>query len=261
LRLAGYLFNAAPKDGTLLGTFSRSIPTMPLFQSEANFDGARFTWIGSIATDTSLCITGPKSAVRSWSDMLNRPVVMGGQSTGSDSDIYSKLYRNVFGAKIRLVPGYPGTNEINLAMERGEVDGNCGLSWSTIAATHPEWVSSRSVNFLAQAGLRKEAALQDVPLVLDLTDDPEKKQILNLHIAPQGMGRPFAAPPGIPADRKAALMRAFDATMRDPEFLAAMANVKMPVSPMTGAEMETLLKQLLATPRDIVAKAAQAIMQ
>src|SRR5436190_9057442 len=131
LRVVNYLYSAAPKDGTVVGTFSRSLPTLPLFTPNSNFDGTKLTWLGSIANDTSVCVTGQKSGIKTWQDMLTKPVIMGGQSTGADSDIYARLYRNVFGAKIKLVSGYPGTNEITLAMDRGEVDGICGLSWGT----------------------------------------------------------------------------------------------------------------------------------
>jgi tripartite-type tricarboxylate transporter receptor subunit TctC len=259
LRVTNFLYSAAPKDGTAIGTFSRSLPTLPLFVPTSNFDGRKFTWLGSIASDTSLCLTGGKTAIKTWQDMLTKPVVMGGQSIGSDSDIYARLYRNVFGAQIKLVSGYPGTTDITLAMDRGEVDGICGLSWGTIKVAHATRIKEHSINLLLQAGLKKDPELPDVPLVSDLTDDLEKKQMLYLHVAPQGMGRPFAAPPDIPADRKAALINAFDATMKDPEFLAAAAKEGLDVSPMTGSEIDELLKQLYAMPPDIIAKAAKAI--
>ena len=227
LRASNYLYTAAPKDGSVIGTFSRSIPTMPLVTPTAvSFDGRKFGWIGSMSSDTSMCLTGSKSPVKTFHDMLTMPVVMGGQFAAADSDIYAHLYKNVFGAKIKLVSGYPGTNEITLAMERGEVDGICGLSWGTIKVAHPEWLKDKSVNFLVQAALKKDPELPDVPLALDLIDDPEKKQILYLHFAPQAMGRPFAAPPGIPDDRKAALIKAFDETMKDPALLAEAAKRK-----------------------------------
>jgi tripartite-type tricarboxylate transporter receptor subunit TctC len=259
LRLATYLYSAAPKDGSVIGTFSRSIPTLPLLAPPAAFDGTKFTWIGSMSSDTSLCLTGPRSPVKTWRDMLTKPSVMGGQSPGTDADIYARLYKNVLGAQIKLVSGYPGTNDITLAMERGEVDGICGLSWGTIKIAHPEWVRNRSVNFLLQAGLNKDPELPDVPLALDVIEDPEKRQVLFLHFAPQAMGRPFAAPPNIPAERKVTLLQAFDEMMRDPELLAEAAREQMDVNLMTGGEIDELLKQLYATPADIVAIAAKAI--
>lgn len=263
LRASNYLYTAAPKDGSIIGTFSRSIPTMPLVTPTAvSFDGRKFSWIGSMSSDTSMCLTGAKSKVKTFQDMLTMPVVMGGQYAGADSDIYAHLYKNVFGAKIKLVSGYPGTNEIVLAMERGEVDGICGLSWGTIKVAHPEWLEQKTVNLLVQAALKKNPELPDVPLALDLINDPEKKQILSLHFAPQAMGRPFAAPPGIPEDRREALIKAFDETVRDPDLLAEAAKEKMEITaPMTGHEIDELLGQLYAIPPDVVAKAAKAISE
>jgi tripartite-type tricarboxylate transporter receptor subunit TctC len=259
LRASNYLYNAALKDGTVIGTFSRSIPTMPLITNTVNFDGREFSWIGSMSNDTSMCLTGSKSAVKTWQDMLTMPVVMGGQYAAADSDIYAHLYNNVFGAKIKLVSGYPGTNDITLAMLRGEVDGICGLSWGTIKVAHPEWIKEKSVNLLLQAALEKAPDLPDVPLALDLINDPEKKQILFLHFAPQAMARPFAAPPGIPQDRKQALIKAFDETMKDPDLIAEADKEKMDLAPMTGSAIDDLLRQLYAIPKDVTAKAAKAI--
>jgi tripartite-type tricarboxylate transporter receptor subunit TctC len=259
LRVTNYLYSAAPKDGTVIGTFSRSIPTMPLLTPPGTFDARRFTWLGSMSGDTSLCLSGGKSVVKSWKDMLSNPVIMGGQAVGADSDIYARLYKNVFGAQIKIVSGYPGTTEITLAMERGEVDGICGLSWGTIKVSHPQWRQNKSVNFLLQAGLKTNPELSDVPFAMDLVDEAVKKQILYVHFAPQAMGRPFAAPPDIPPTRKAALIRAFDAAMKDPELAAEAAKAGMDIDPMSGSEIDALLAQIYATPADVVAKAAQAV--
>ena len=261
LRASNYLYNAAPKDGSVIGTFSRSIPTMPLVTPGLTFDGRKFSWIGSMSGDTSMCLTGSKSPVKTWHDMQTMPVVMGGQFAAADSDIYARLYNNVLGTKIKLVSGYPGTNDITLAMERGEVDGICGLSWGTIKVAHAEWIKNKSVNLLLQAALKKDPDLPDVPLALDVINDPEKKQILYLHFAPQAIGRPFAAPPGIPADRKAALIKAFDETMKDPDLLAEAAREKMDIGPMSGHDIDVLLGQLYAIPPDVVTKAAKAIAE
>jgi len=262
LRAANYLFSAAPKDGSIFGTFSRSIPTMPLVTpQDAHFDGRKFSWIGSMSSDTSLCLTGSKSKVKTFHDMLTMPVVMGGQFAAADSDIYAHLYKNIFGAKIKLVSGYPGTNDITLAMERGEVDGICGLSWGTLKVEHADWIKNKSVNLLVQAALKKEPDLPDVPLALDLINDPQKKQILYINFAPQQIGRPFAAPPGIPADREAALRKAFDDTLKDPGLLAEAAKEKIDLAPMTGAEVDALLGKLYAIPPDVIAKASKAIAE
>jgi tripartite-type tricarboxylate transporter receptor subunit TctC len=228
---------------------------------DAHFDGRKFSWIGSMSSDTSLCLTGAKSKVKTFHDMLTMPVVMGGQFAAADSDIYAHLYKNIFGAKIKLVSGYPGTNDITLAMERGEVDGICGLSWGTLKVAHPDWIKNKSVNLLVQAALKKDPELPNVPLALDLIDDPQKKQVLYITFAPQQIGRPFAAPPGIPADRHAALSKAFDDTMKDPALLAEAAKEKMDIAPMTGGEVGELLDKLYTIPPDVIAKASKAIAE
>jgi tripartite-type tricarboxylate transporter receptor subunit TctC len=261
LRVTKFLYSVAPKDGTTLGTFSRSIPTLPLLTPPGDFDGRKFTWIGSMSGDTSLCLTGGSSAVKTWQDMLNKPSVMGGQSAGADSDIYARLYKNVLGAKIKLVSGYPGTTEITLAMMRGDVDGICGLSWGTVKVSHPEWYKEHTVNFLLQAGLRKNTELDDVPFTTDLAKEEDGKQMLNLYFAPQAMGRPFAAPPDIPADRRAALIKAFDSAMKDPDLLEEARRERMDIDPMTGREIDELLARLYAIPTDIVVKAAEALAE
>jgi tripartite-type tricarboxylate transporter receptor subunit TctC len=234
---------------------------MPLLAPPGTFDARKFTWLGSMSGDTSLCLTGGKSAVKTWQDMLTKPLIMGGQAVGTDSDIYARLYKNVLGAKMRIVSGYPGTAEIRLAMERGEVDGICGLSWGTVKVSNPEWRKNKTVNFLLQAGLRMNPDLPDVPFAMDLVKEPEKKQIFYLHFAPQAMGRPFAAPPDIPADRKAALLTAFDRTMKDPELLAEAAKSGMDIDPISGAQIHQLLTQIYSTPPDVVAKAAKAVAE
>ena len=169
LRAANFIYTAAPKDGTAFGTFSRTTGINPLLESGATFDGTKFTWLGSVTDDTSLCITWHTSPVKTWKDFIEKPVTLGGQGPSSEPDIFARLYKNVFGAPIKLVAGYPGTNEIMLAMERGEVDGLCGLSWSTIKGRHAAWLKDKKINLLVQAAFKKEPEIGDVPLVMEQT--------------------------------------------------------------------------------------------
>jgi tripartite-type tricarboxylate transporter receptor subunit TctC len=258
LRAASFLYSAAPKDGTAIGTFARTTGINPLLESGANFDGTKFAWIGSVTDDTSVCITWHTSAVKTWKDFLEKPITLGGQGPSSEPDIFANLYKNVFGAKVKLVAGYPGTNEITLAMERGEVEGLCGLSWSTIKTRHAQWMKDKKINIIVQAAFKKEPEMGDVPLIVDLTKDQEKLQILKIFLAAQEMARPFAAPPGIPEDRKAALIAAFDATMKDPEFLAEAKKLDLDVNPVSGNAIDKLLAELYATPKDVLVKAGHA---
>jgi tripartite-type tricarboxylate transporter receptor subunit TctC len=259
LKAANFIYTAAPKDGTAFGTFARTTGINPLLESGATFDGTKFTWLGSVTDDVSTCVTWHTSPVKTWKDFLTKPVTFGGQAASSEPDIFARLYKNVFGAQIKLVAGYPGTNEISLAMERGEVDGLCGLSWSTIKTRHAVWLRDKKINILVQSSFKKVPELGNVPLVMDETKDPEKLQILKLILAAQEMARPFAGPPGIPADRKAALIAAFDKTMKDPEYLAEAVKMRIDVNPVSAAELDKLLAELYATPKDVVKKASEAI--
>jgi tripartite-type tricarboxylate transporter receptor subunit TctC len=259
LRAAQYIYSVAPKDGTTFGTFGRTIATTPLLTpATAQFDGTKFTWLGSVTNEVSTCVTWHTSPVKTWSDILAKEVAMGGEGPGADPDVYALLYKNVFGAKMKLVAGYHGTNDVTLAMERGEVDGLCGLSWSTLKARHLQWMNEKKLNIIIQAALRKQPELADVPLASDLTQDREKLQILKLFLASQETARPFAAPPDLPADRKAALIRAFDATMKDPEFLAEAQKLNMDINPLNAKGVDDIVAELYATPKAVLEKAAHA---
>ena len=258
LRAANYLFSVAPKDVSVLGTFSRSMGIAPLL-GQAEFDSRKFSWLGSMTDDDTTCVTWNSSPIKTWDDFLNKPSKLGGLGADADPDIWALLYKNVFGAKVQLVSGYPGTNDVALAMERGEVDGLCGLSWSTIKTRHAEWLTSHAATIIVQAALKKEPQIAAVPLATDLATKPEQLQIIRLLLASQAMARPFVAPPDIPADRKLALITAFDATMRDADFLAEAQKLNFEIHPVSAATIDSLLAEVYATPKDVLARAAKAI--
>jgi tripartite-type tricarboxylate transporter receptor subunit TctC len=259
LRAANFLYSVAPKDGTTIGTFARANGILPLLDSSMKFDATKFAWLGSVTDDVSTCVSWHTSPIKTWQDFVSKPVTLGGEGPASENDIFALLYRSVFGINMKLVSGYPGTAEITLAMERGEVDGLCGLSLSTLKARHAQWIKDKKVNILSQATFHKSPDLPNVPMVLEVTKDPEKLQILKIFIAAQEMARPFVAPPDVPADRRAALTAAFAATMSDADFLADAKKASMDVSPISGAELARLLDEIYATPKDVLAKAAAAI--
>jgi tripartite-type tricarboxylate transporter receptor subunit TctC len=259
VKAANYIYGVATKDGAAIGTFGRTIPVAPLLAAAGvAFDATKFTWLGSISKDTSLCVTSAKSQIKTWDDFLAKPSTLGGEGAGADPDVFAHLYKNVFGAKSKLVTGYPGTNDIALAMERQEIDGFCGLSWSTLRSIHPDWLNNKSVNIIVQAGLRKAPGLPDVPLASDLAKTQEQLQIVKLVLVSQEMARPFAAPPGLPADRRAALIGAFDQTMQDRAFLAEAKKQGLDVDPVSAAAIDALLAEVYATPKSVADKAAKA---
>jgi tripartite-type tricarboxylate transporter receptor subunit TctC len=260
LRSANYLYNAAAKDGSVIGTFARGMAMEPLIgASHTSFDSRKFTWLGSGTNEVSTCVTWHASPVKTWADALDKPFTVGGEGSGSDPDIFSTIMRNVFGLKLRLVSGYPGTAEITLAIERGEVDGRCGWSYASLKQQHPEWIADKQVNLLVQLALGKSPELPDVPLITDFATNDRQRQILRLVFARQAMARPFLAPPGIPADRKEALRKAFDDTMADPAFLDEAKQRGLEVNPVTGAQIDKLIGDLYQTPPDIVAEVRSTI--
>ncbi len=175
--------------------------------------------------------------------------------------MFATMIRSIFGVKIRLVSGYPGGNEINLAMERGEVDGRCGWSWSSIKITKPDWLKKKQINLLLQMALHKNSELADVPLIMDVARDERERQILKLVLSRQEMGWPFTAPPDLPRERADALRAAFDATMKDPDYLAEAKQRRLDVNPMSGAAIDQLIAELYTTPPDVVAATKAAISE
>jgi tripartite-type tricarboxylate transporter receptor subunit TctC len=165
----------------------------------------------------------------------------------------------VFGAKIRLASGFPGTSDITLAMQRGEVEGLCGFSWSTVKSHYGSWLRDKKINVLIQAGTKRRPDLSDVPLAIEFAKTAEQRQILDFVLATQITARPFTAPPGIPAERKAILRAAFDETMTDPAFLAGAEKLQLEVDPVRGAEVDAVVASLYATPKDVVAKVVHAL--
>jgi tripartite-type tricarboxylate transporter receptor subunit TctC len=252
LTLANFLYNVAPKDGTAFGTFSRGLVTEPLLGTGARFDTAKFFWLGSVAAETSLCAAWSTSPVKSWDDMLHKDFVVGGTGPGADTDIFAPMLKNMFGAKLKLITGYPGGNELNAALEKGEIDGRCGWSWSAIKSTSMAWVTDRRIRMLVQLGLAKSPDLPDVPWVMDFARNERDRQILKLILARLVVAWPFVAPPGLPEAQKAALRRAFDDTMHDPGFLAETERSGLNVSPVGGAEIDALIAELYRMPSDVV---------
>jgi tripartite-type tricarboxylate transporter receptor subunit TctC len=254
LRLANWLYNVAPKDGTVFGIIGRGIPFDPLLGGSGQFDATKFSWIGSANDEVSICAAWHATPVNTFADLLTRDMIVGGTASGADTDQFPKIVNGVLGAKMRVISGYPGGNEITLAMERGEVQGRCGWSWSSVKATHPTWVQDKKIKILMQLSLAKHPDLPDVPLIMDLAKNDEQRQILKLVFARQVMGRPFLGPPGIPDDRLTALRKAFMDTMKDPEFLAEAEKGKLEITPVSGEDIQKLVTDVYATPKDVAAK-------
>jgi len=260
LRLANWLYKAAPKDGSVFGTIGRGIAFDPLLGTEgAQFKAAEFGWLGSANDEVSVCASWGKTGITRFEDFYARTIFVGGTGAGADTDVFPKAMNTILGTKLKLVTGYPGGNDITLAMQRGEVEARCGWSWSSIKSNHPQWVKDGTIKLLVQLSLDKHADLPQVPLIMDLVKTPEQRAVLRLIFARQVMGRPFLAPPGVPAERLAILRRAFMDTMQDKAFLAEADKIKLEITPVTGEAVQKLVAEIYATPPEIVKQAAQAV--
>jgi tripartite-type tricarboxylate transporter receptor subunit TctC len=260
LKLANYLYNVAPKDGTTIGIFSRGMAMEPLIGgANTQFDSTKFSWLGSGTNETSVFVAWHTSPVKTWNDLMTKSFTVGGEGSGSDPDIYALLLKNAFGARLKLITGYPGTAEIAIALERGEVDTRASWSWTSLKTLKPDWIAQKKVNLPVQLSLTKGSDLPDVPLISEFAKNDTQRQMLKLILSRQEMARPYTAPPDVPDDRKAALRKAFDDAWSDPELLAEMAARGQEVNPVSGAALDRLIAELYATPKDVVEATRRAI--
>jgi len=258
LRLANWLYQAAPKDGTAFGTIGRGIAFDPLLGGQgAQFKATEFGWIGSANDEVSVCVAWAKTGITRFEELYSRELIVGGTGATADTDLFPRVMNGVLGTRFRLVSGYPGGNDITLAMERGEVDGRCGWSWSSVKTNHPQWVKDGTLKLLVQLSLAKHADLPSVPLVMDLVKTEEQKALLRLVFARQVMGRPFLAPPGVPKERVALLRKAFMETMQDKTFLAEAQKLNLEITPVSGEKVQELVAEMYRTPPEILAKALE----
>jgi tripartite-type tricarboxylate transporter receptor subunit TctC len=260
VRLASHLYNTAPKDGTAFGTINRSAGFEPLLGNKgAQFDATRFSWIGSTNNEVSVCVAWHTTGITRFDDLLTHELVVGATGPSADTYQFPKIANAVLGTKFKIVTGYPGGNDVDLAMERGEVAGRCGWSWTSVKGLHQPWLDRKAINILYQMGLSKHRDLPDIPLVIDLARTDEERAILKLIFARQVMAWPFLAPPGTPADRVEALRKAFLQTMQDKDFLAEAEKAGLEITPVAGEDIQKLVAQIYATPAPIVRKAVELL--
>ena len=258
---ANWLYHKAPKDGTVIALIHRgAVSTLPIFKPKnVRYDPSKFKWIGSMNTSIGFCVAWHTQAVKTFKDVFAQPLIVGGIAAGSDTDNFPRVFNNIFGTKFKLITGYSSGQAINLAMERGEVQGRCGWSWSSITSTRGDWLRDKKISLLAQVTLRKHPKLPDVPLVTDFATKQSQRDILELVLSPQAMGRPYLAPPGIPANRLSALQAAFDKSMKDKALLADAEKRKVEINPMSGKEIEKLINRIYAMPKQVAASARDAL--
>jgi len=259
LKAASFLYGIAPKDGTTIGGFSRGAPIDPLFgrAEGALYEAPKFSWLGSISNEVGVCAFRSAAGIKSWADMQTKPFIIGATGVGADSDVFPTVLRKMFKLPVKTVAGYPSAAEVVIAIKRGEVDGRCGWSWSSLVSYNRDMYESKQIDVVVQLALQKLDELSHVPLITEMTSDPDQQTALKLIVSRQTMARPYVAPPGIPADRLSALRAAFDATMKDPAFLAEAKRQELEVRPISGAEAQVLIKEIYATPPDVVKLAVE----
>lgn len=258
-RAANFIYNVAPKDGTTIGAISRDAVLGPLTGAAgAEFDATKFSWLGTPATETNICIADHSAAVKNVQDLKEKELVVGDTGVGTGTHSYPKALNDILGFKFRIVGGYSSSVEVLLAMERGEVQGICE-SYDSVIAHRPDWIANGTVKVLFQGGTKPNPKLKGVPFVVDLAQRPEDKQAIEFLYTGQGIGRPYVAPPGLLPDRLKMLRDGFNATMTDPEFIAEANLRKLPIDAEDGAELEALIKKAYATPKSIIARIAKLI--
>ena len=262
LRATNFLYNAAPQDGSMLGAVGRGHATEHLVFGErarGKFDALKFHWLGSLNAETSTAVAWHTSGIKTVEDAKARQLYVPTGGTGSDSGVFTLLSNATLGTKFKLICCYPGGGEQNLALERGEVAGRVGWSWSSIKTEKPDWIRDGKVVLLYQLALKKHPELPNVPLITDLAKNPDDRRMIRIALVRQEMGRPYLAPPGTPAARVTALRAAFDRMLTDPAFLAEAKRRRLEiVNPMSGAEIDALLKEAHAAPKPVLDRLQRA---
>lgn len=259
---ANHTYNQAVQDGSLFTIFASSAALEPLLGNKsARFDSAKFGWIGSMAQEVAYCGVWQAPGVPStWKEVMERETIWGGGAAAAITFQHPMILKNVLGAsKMKVVSGYPGTRDVNLAMNRGEVNGSCGLFGSSIMSQWRKEVESGQLKLVIQMGFQKSKQFGDIPSVFDFAKTDEDRQVLELHFHQQLLSRPFALPPNVPAERLKALREAFMQTMKDKEFLTEAEKIGLDIDPVSGEEIEAALKRFASFPPEVLRK-AEAVM-
>jgi tripartite-type tricarboxylate transporter receptor subunit TctC len=259
LVMTNQLYALGPKDGTVIGVPINGIPTAPLLQQGAQFDATKLIWVGSTNREPYVAFVWHTAPVQSLAELRSKDLVVGATAPGTTMADFPLVVNDVLGLKFKVVRGYEGTPQINHAIERGEIQGQGGIGWAAVKAQVPQWIAEKKINVIAQYGLKRHPDLADVPSMLELAANEPDRQALAMLFARAEYGRPYFLPPEVPAERVEALRRAFDATMKEPAFVADAARLQLDIDPMTGEEVQALVAQLAGTPPAIVNRVRAAL--
>lgn len=256
---SNFVANAAPKDGTVIAATQRSMAFLPLFGVKGpQYDPTRLNWIGSLDNEVSVCVTWHASGVRTIKDATAREVIVG--ATGpNDTEQFPAVLNNILNTRFKIITGYGGP-DLAIAMERGEITGRCGWSWGSLKSQRGDWLRDKKVNILVQLATKKNPEIGDVPLVTELTTIKEEQEVLELIFARQTLGRPFFMAAEVPADRVAAIRKAFMATAADEKVIAELTRQKLDLAPVSGEEMQEIVSRIYRTPKPVVERAQAAIV-
>ena len=262
LNLANYLYNAAPKDGTEIAIVGRGVAMEPLLggsASQAKFDSTKFAWLGSMNNEVSgFFIRQPGPAANLQEILTGKPLQVGSTGVGGDQHAFSAALNSLLATKLKAISGYPGTQEIMLAVERGELDGIVGYSWGVARSGNKSDIQSGKLKIIMQLALDKHKELPDVPMVTDFVSKPDDRQVLEMIFSRQSMGRPVVAPPGLDPKIVQALRKAFTEAMHDPQFIAEGAKIDMELNYVGGEEVQALIERLYKSAPEVISR-AQAI--
>jgi tripartite-type tricarboxylate transporter receptor subunit TctC len=260
LKVEEYLYRIAPKDGSVIGTIGRGLPFEPMLgENAAKIDPLQFTWLGSMNRDDTLAMSWHTSPVKTFEDLTKHELLVPGTGVGADSEIMPRAFNQLAGTRFKIIEGYRDTAVAALAMERGELDGLAYWSWSAIKAAHPDWLRDHKVNLLFHTAIDPLADAPGLPSIRDLVSDPIDHRALAFLLAREIMGRPFLAPPDLPADRAAALRAAFAATLRDPAFVQDAQRSRLEIALVPGGDVTALLKDSAAAPKEVIVRVKQAL--
>jgi tripartite-type tricarboxylate transporter receptor subunit TctC len=253
-----HLYSVAPKDGTVFGMVKRSYATDPMFESDApDYDPNKIQPIGSTSSETSIVATWHTSKAKTFEDIFKNEITVGATGSTDGTVRYAQLVKRLTPAKLKIVSGYPGGNDVTLAVERGEVDSKFGWSWGSVKSRAKNWLDEKKINIILQMGLKKADDLPNVPFIMDYAKTDLDKQALELVFAPTAFAWPIVAGPGVPAERIAQLRKAFDDTMKDPEFLADAKKLEIEIDPITGEEMAKVVARLVTFDKAAIARAVE----
>ncbi|HZR62018.1 MAG TPA: hypothetical protein VFA80_13805 [Xanthobacteraceae bacterium] len=262
-KAGGYIYSMAPKDGTAIGAVFPGIILQPLIgHIPTPHDPSKFIYVGSANSDAYLCVARKDAPVHTFKDLLSQTLIIAGATEGATTHDLPVVENNLLGAHFRIVSGYPGMRENTMAIESGEVQGVCGYGWASLESQHPEWLTKGFVNIIVQESVKGYSKLNDmgVPRTADFAKSEEDRQALELLYSQGVFGRPYVLPPGVPAERVAALRKAFMETLHDKALLADAEHMKLDIDAMSGEDLQTLVGKLFALPPSISAKVKAAIV-